>query len=63
MWQRDLFDIFPDLPRPKYRPAGTRIEEIRARAAEMQWRVRANAARYQAAVRLRHDLWRRTRVR
>jgi hypothetical protein len=59
MRKHDLFEIFPDLPWPTYRRATPRIEELRARALEMQRRVRKNAVRYKAAVRLRHEQWRR----
>jgi hypothetical protein len=46
---RDLFDLFPDLPWPRARPAIERVNAIRARVTLTRARALANARRQKAA--------------
>lgn len=36
---RDLFDIFPDLPKPGRKPTADRVEEVRDKAEEVHRRM------------------------
>jgi hypothetical protein len=59
MTMRDLFDIFPDLPRGRRQPVGDRIAEIRRRADAMREKMRINARDKKAAAARNKAAWER----
>jgi hypothetical protein len=56
---RDLFDIFPDLPRPGRKNVQERVAEIRERAVQVQREFRSKAARKRAAAERWRDEWKK----
>lgn len=61
MRERDLFDIFPDLPGPPRGTTRERVREIRARAARKQLEMKLNAARQHARARKIREEWEKRR--
>ena len=56
---RDLFDIFPDLPRMVRRPPASRLQDIRDNVDRLRERVQENAEAQRAAARQAQKRWRK----
>jgi hypothetical protein len=60
---KDLFDLFPDLPRMARRPLASRLQDIRDSVDQLRERVRQNAAVQREAARKAQARWKKRATR